>query len=135
MNRTTVFTYQLLTGISDTATGTLLIVAPALTLRMLHLRASTGALVYLSFVGAFVFSVGLACLYGALLVYREKDRARLEMVWLLTAFSRASVAVFLMYAIAAAHLAAGWLTVAAFDASCVVIQTVGLRKNWAAYAR
>lgn len=134
MNRSTVFAYQLLTGISDASTGVLLVVAPAFTLRMLHLSASAGALVYISFVGAFVFSVGLACLYGALLVHREGNKARLEMVWLLTAFSRASVAVFLMAAIAAEHLAAGWLTVAAFDAICVLVQAVGLRKNWLAYA-
>jgi hypothetical protein len=135
MNRATVFAYQLLTGISDTSTGAMLVIAPEFTLRMLGLRASSGALVYLSFVGAFVFSVGLCCLYGALLVHRQEAQARLEMVWLLTAFPRASVAVFLMDAIAVDHLAAGWLTVAAFDAICVVIQAIGLRKNWLAYAR
>ena len=94
MSRSMVFTYQLLTGISDSSTGVLLVVAPALTLHMLDLSARSGALVYLSFVGAFVFSVGLACLYGALLAHRGDNKARLEMVWLLTAFTRASVALF-----------------------------------------
>ena len=134
MNRSMVFTYQLLTGISDSSTGVLLVVAPALTLHMLGLRSNPGALVYISFVGAFVFSVGLACLYGAILAYRGHDKARLEMVWLLTAFTRASVALFLINQIAVGHLAVEWLTVAAFDAACVVVQALGLREDWLAYA-
>jgi hypothetical protein len=134
MNRSMAFAYQLVTGLSDTSTGILLVVAPAFTLRMLGLQASSGALVYLSFVGAFVFSVGLACLYGARLAYRGDDKVKLEIVWLLTAFTRASVAVFLIVQIAAGQLAAGWLTVALFDAACVVIRAVGLHEDWLAYA-
>ncbi len=134
MNRSMVFAYQLLTGISDSSTGVLLVVAPALTLHMLDLRASPGAFVYLSFVGAFVFSVGLACLYGALLAHRGDNKARLEMVWLLTAFTRASVALFLIEQIAVGHLAIEWFTIAAFDGACVVIQAIGLHEDWLAYA-
>jgi hypothetical protein len=134
MNRSMVFAYQLLTGISDASTGTLLVVAPDLTLHMLGLRVGSGALVYLSFVGAFVFSVGLACLYGARLAYRDGNKTRLEMVWLLTAFTRASVAVFLVFQIVAGRLAFEWISVAAFDAACVAIQAVGLHEDWLAYA-
>ena len=57
--------YQLITGASDTATGALLIFAPALTLRLMHLQAGGDALPFLSYVGVFVLSVGIACLYGA----------------------------------------------------------------------
>ncbi len=134
MNRSIVFAYQLLTGISDSFTGILLVVAPALTLHMLDLRVNSAALVYLSFVGAFVFSVGLACLYGALLAHRGDHKARLEMVWLLTAFTRTSVALFLIEQIAVGHLAVEWVTIAAFDGACVVIQAIGLHEDWLAYA-
>ena len=134
MNRSMVFAYQLLTGISDSSTGILLVVAPAFTLRMLELRANSAALVYLSFVGAFVFSVGLACLYGALLARRGGNKAQLEMVWLLTAFTRTSVALFLIEQIVVGHLAVEWLTIAAFDGSCVLIQAIGLHEDWLAYA-
>jgi hypothetical protein len=134
MNRSMVFGYQLLTGLSDSSTGGLLVVAPALTLHMLRLHANSGALVYLSFVGAFVFSVGLACLYGAILARRGEYKERLEMVWLLTAFTRASVAIFLLGQIAIGQLAIEWMTVAVFDGACVVVQAVGLHEGWLAYA-
>lgn len=130
MTRPILVGYQLLTGISDTLTGALLIIAPALTLRMMSLSAPSDALVYVSFVGAFVFSVGLACLYGALLAYRASCRSRLEVVWLLTAIARASVAFFVIGQVVAGALQPGWLTVAATDGVCVLIQAIGLRRGW-----
>ena len=134
MNRPILLGYQLLIGVSDTATGILLVVAPAFTASLMHLHVPVDALPYFSFVGAFVLSVGLACLYGAYLTYRGGCRSRLEVVWLLTAITRASVAVFLVAQITANALEAGWLTVAAFDGACVVIQAIGLRKGWLADA-
>ncbi|MGB6728955.1 MAG: hypothetical protein WBE74_23885 [Terracidiphilus sp.] len=132
MNRPILLGYQLLIAFSDTTTGALLMVAPAFTLRLMGLRAPSDSLVYVSFIGAFVLSVGLACLYGALLVYRGGCRGRLEIVWLLTAFTRASVAIFVMGQFLASTLATGWLTVAAADGACVLIQAIGLRKGWLA---
>ena len=132
MSRRILIAYQLLIGVSDTATGALLIVAPALTLRLMGLHAPTGALPYLSFIGAFVFSVGLACLYGAFLMRCDTEKARLEMVWLLTAFSRAAVSIFVFQQVISGALEAGWLTVALSDGTMVVIQAVGLRRGWLA---
>jgi hypothetical protein len=132
MTRPILLTYQLLIGISDTLTGALLIVAPAVTLHVMHLQAPSDALPYLSFVGAFVFSVGLACLYGAMLLAFKGNRRSLETVWLLTAFTRASVAIFVSAQIMAHSLEAGWMTVALSDGACVVIQAIGLRKCWLA---
>jgi hypothetical protein len=57
MKRPLLVGYQLLIGLSDTLTGALLIVAPALTLRMMLLQAPSDALIYISFMGAFVFAV------------------------------------------------------------------------------
>ncbi|HEX4756555.1 MAG TPA: hypothetical protein VH308_01185 [Terracidiphilus sp.] len=130
MNRPILFAYQLLTGFSDTTTGALLLVVPELTLRMMHLSAPPEALIYISFIGAFVLSVGLSCIYGAFLVYRGGGRARLEVIWLLTALTRASVAIFVAGQIMAGALEAGWLTVAAVDGACVLIQAMGLRNGW-----
>ncbi len=132
MSRRILIGYQLLIGLSDTATGALLIVAPALTLRLMGLHAPSDALPFLSFIGAFVFSVGLACLYGAFLMRCDTEKARLEMVWLLTAFSRAAVAVFVFQQVISGALEAGWLTVALSDGTMVVIQAIGLRRGWLA---
>ena len=134
MNRRILIGYQLLTGVSDASTGALLLVAPAFALRLMHLQAPSDALIYNSFIGAFVFSVGIACLYGAYLALHRGCRTRLEMVWLLTALTRASVAVFVVGQVLMNTLEAGWLTVAVADGACVLIQAVGLRKGWLAGA-
>jgi hypothetical protein len=133
MTRRILIAYQLLTGISDTSTGALLIVAPALTLRLMSLDAPANALVYVSFIGAFVFSVGLACLYGARLAYRASCLPKLEVVWLLTVLARASVASFVFAQVVNGALQPGWLSVAVTDGTCVVIQTIGLRRGWLAH--
>jgi hypothetical protein len=134
MNRSVLLGYQLLTGASDTATGALLMITPELTLRLLHLPASAAERIFPALVGAFVLSVGLSCLYGALVAYRGGTRKELETIWLLTAFSRASVAIFLFEQVLAGTLASGWLAVAGFDAACVLVQATGLRKGWLATA-
>jgi hypothetical protein len=132
MNRSILIGYQLLIGLSDTMTGALLIVAPAFTVRLMRLHASADALPFLSFIGAFVLSVGLACLYGALVTIRRGTPSNVEVVWLLTAITRASVAIFVGEQILTHELEAGWLSVTVSDGACVLIQAIGLRKGWLA---
>lgn len=132
MKRPVLIGYQLLIGFSDTMTGALLIIAPEFALRLMRLHAPVDALPFLSFIGAFVLSVGLSCLYGAFLIARGACTPRLEIVWLLTAFTRSGVAIFVVTQILACTLEVGWLTVAISDGACVVIQGIGLRKGWLA---
>jgi hypothetical protein len=134
MNRPILVGYQLLIGLSDTLTGTLLIIAPALTLGLMQLHVAANALPFISFVGAFVLSVGLACLYGAWLTYSKASATKIEVVWLLTAITRGSVAIFVVAQVLSGALEAGWLTVAVTDGACVLIQAVGLRKGWLRHA-
>ena len=122
--------YQLIAGMSDTSTGALLITAPLFTLRMMGLTVPRDATPFLSFIGSFVFAVGLAYLYGALLVRRTRGEARLEAVWIMTAIIRTSVAVFILAAVLNRSLAPGWLTIAIFDGVCALIQARGLRRGW-----
>jgi hypothetical protein len=129
-----IFAYQVLTGLSDASTGALLMIAPAFTLRLLGLHVPTDSLPFLSFIGAFVLSVGLSCLYGGYLIARCASAPRLEMVWLLTAFTRSGVAIFVVTQILMQTLEAGWVTVALSDGACVLIQAIGLRKGWLAHA-
>lgn len=130
MNRPILFTYQLAIGLSDTITGALLIIAPQCALRLMRLHVPVDALPFLSFIGAFVMSVGLACLYGALVIARRGSPCKLEVVWLLTAITRASVAIFVVAQILTQTIETGWLTVAITDGACVLIQAIGLRKGW-----
>ena len=132
MNRPILLGYQLLIGLSDAVTGALLIIAPEFALRLMGLHAPSDALPFLSFIGAFVLSVGLACLYGAWVMVRRGSPCKVEAVWLLTAITRASVAIFVVTQILAQTLEAGWLSVAISDSACVLIQAIGLRKGWLA---
>ena len=134
MKHTMLLAYQWLTGLSDTTAGGLLYVAPTFTLRMMGVHAPEDAGPYVAYIGAFVLSVGVGCLYGAHLVARRAPSERVEMIWLLTAFSRSAVAIYLLKGVFAGDLEPAWLPIAAFDATCVVIQCIGLRQRWLADA-
>lgn len=124
------FAYQLVAGVSDASTGVLLIAAPLFTLRMMGLSVPQDATPFLSFIGAFVLAVGLSYLYGAMLIRRVGGVQRIETVWVLTAIIRSSVAIFILAAVLNGSLAPGWLTIAAFDGICALIQASGLRGGW-----
>lgn len=122
--------YQLAAGLSEVFTGALLIIAPVFTIRLMGLTSSPEAASFLSLIGAFLLAVGLAYLYGVILVRRTGGTARLEAVWLLTAMIRSSVAIFILDEVLKGNLPAGWLVIALFDCICVVIQARGLRRGW-----
>ena len=124
--------YQIVAGFCDASTGALLLMAPAPTLRLMMLRAPDDALVYISFIGAFVLATGLAYLYGAYLVLRGRYANKMQVLWLLTALTRASVAIFVIGQVLSGALPMGWTSVAAADGACVLIQATGLRRGWLA---
>ena len=65
MNRPILIGYQLLIGLSDTLTGALLMIAPELTLRLMHLSASRRAASTSPSSEHLSSLSGLSCLYGA----------------------------------------------------------------------
>ena len=130
MKRRMLLGYQLLTGFSDSSTGVLLIFSPALTLQLMRLTAPSCSLSFLSYMGAFVLSVGIACLYGAYLVSRGGFTQKLEVVWLLTAVTRGLVTTFIVWKVMSGVLETGWLTVAISDGAFAFIQGIGLYRNW-----
>lgn len=130
MRRSLLLAYQLLTGLSDTSTGILLVFAPELTIRLMKLHVAAQALPFLSYIGVFVLSVGIACLYGGLLVREADVQERLEVVWLLTAITRGLVAIFIVVQVAAGALEPGWSTVAVTDGAFALLQFIGLARGW-----
>lgn len=130
MTRRILLFYQFFIGASDACTGALLIVTPDFTMRLMALHPPGDSLPFLSLVGAFVLSVGLSCLYGAMLTYRGAATERVEIVWLLTALTRAAVAIFVLQNVFSGALESGWLTVAISDGACVVFQAIGLQRRW-----
>jgi len=126
--------YQWLTGLSDTGTGILLYFAPLFTLRLMGVHAPTGAAPYISYIGAFVLSVGIACLYGARIITLGASSEKLEMIWLLTTFSRSAVAIYVVKCVLAGEFEPAWISVALFDGIIAGIQGFGLRKRWLSHA-
>jgi hypothetical protein len=130
MKRRLLFAYQVLIGLSDTSTGIMLLIAPAFTLRLMGLHPVLDTLPFIAYIGAFVLSVGLACFYGALLTIRPASASKLEVVWLLTAITRALVAIFVTAKVASGVLETGWLSVAISDGILALFQIIGLAKGW-----
>lgn len=124
--RRLLFGYQMLVGLSDASTGLLLIFKPALTMRLMGLQPAPDTLPFLSFIGAFVLSVGIACFYGASLASAPK----LEAVWLLTALTRGLVATFVAASILSGAMEPGWAKVGITDAALALVQAIGLQKGW-----
>jgi vacuolar-type H+-ATPase subunit I/STV1 len=124
------FTYQLLTGLSDTSTGFLLIFFPYLTLSLMKVHVVPNTALFLSYIGVFILSVGLACLYGAALTPPPALLQKLEVVWLLTAITRGLVAAFIVWKILSGLLEPGWAAVAISDGAFALLQGIGLWRGW-----
>lgn len=113
-------------GSMDALAGLLLVVAPGLVLRLLGINPpSSDALVFLSWIGAFVMGVGLS--YGMAL---GNCRGRGEAVWAFTALVRMLVAGFLVVSISRGVLESIWAVIALSDGVVAVVQIVILRKGW-----
>ena len=111
--------YAFAAGACDTATGVLLVTAPAFTLRLMGIGDVPDETVFLRFIGTFVGAVGLSYLLPLLPGTGDE---LLRPVLLITALSRACVGSFVLIAITASSLAAGWWVVAATDLVLAAVQ-------------
>lgn len=118
---------QRLVGAMDTLTGILLVLIPLQTLRLMGIGEAPQSPVFLSWVGTFVFSIGMSYF----LVGWDRDEPAMlagwRMQWKLTAIARMAVAIFVAVQIARAVLAPAWLSVAVADALVAALQILGLR--------
>lgn len=111
-------------GSMDAMTGVLLMVMPAWVVKVLMIPGvSEENLIFLSWIGAFVFGVGAS--YGLGLVGED----RRIVVWKMTALVRYSVAVFLLIACGMGRLPWQWLVVAVSDAVVASVQLGWLWMN------
>jgi len=122
--------YQWLAGSCDTATGALLVFAPAWTLKLMGVQQLPQPVEFASFVGVFVLGVGLAYWYAARLPLNFKSAPRWQTVWALTALIRFLVAGFLTWQISFGRMEKAWITVAATDGALAVFQWTGLKCGW-----
>lgn len=119
-------TYQIAAGVCDSATGVALVLMPAMTLRLMGIQAERANLVWYSYIGAFVLSVGLSYFFPLL----DDSLAGWRMQWRISALARTLVAVFLVLKFSTGELQWQWLQVAATDGSFALIQWTGLWRRW-----
>lgn len=117
--------WSIAVGAMDALTGLLLIFAPLAVLGRLGIAPpSHDALVFLSWIGVFVMSVGLS--YAMAL----NRRGRGEAVWAFTALVRMGVALFLIVNVLSGVLPPAWLLVGISDGLVALVQTLILWKGW-----
>ncbi len=119
--------FAIAAGACDTTTGVLLVAAPELTLRMMHVRRAPAEPVFTSFIGAFVLGVGLSYLLPFALDAARLDE-RLSGTFFATTLVRASIALFTGVAAATGRLEPAWATVAASDLLVAAVQIAILAK-------
>jgi len=117
--------WSLAVGGMDACTGLLLVFAPAQTLRLMQVpEVAPAALIFLSWMGVFIGSVGLS--YALVL----KGSREAETVWTFTTVVRLAVAFFLVVEICSGKLPSAWLLVALTDGVVALGQWAVLRAGW-----
>ena len=123
--------YQLAAGACDTITGILLLAAPQFTLKLMGVRQITeNSYIFISFIGAFVFSVGLTYLLFASSPSSDLQLGFARAAWLITAVERLCAGGFVMIAVLSRGLEPAWFSITLVDLSLAAFQLVGLRKKW-----
>jgi len=114
-------------GLMDSMSGLLLMLAPALALKLMMIPQAVEPPVMLSFVGAFVFGVGTSYLLALGLDGRYK---LLTPMLVFTMWMRVVVALFTGLAVFRGDLAWQWASVPVTDAGVALLQAVILWKGW-----
>ena len=123
MKKTTlVLAISILAGAADLMTGICLMLAPGFTLLMMGVDVDPASLVFIRYIGAFVFAVGSSYLAGILPAVRSADWSPLRMVWLLTAWIRLVICLFTSFSIMSGNLEPAWISVPLTDGLLALLQ-------------
>ena len=112
-----------LIGLCDALTGVGLLLVPTLILQILGTTVAPETLVFVQYIGVFVFAVGLSYFLpyfsGEQLCSRDE---RILYTWIVTAVIRICVASFVVVQLLLGGLGIYWLLVAVTDASLAAVQ-------------
>jgi len=122
--------YAWLAGLCDSATGVLLIGAPATALQLMGVADRPAEPVFLRWIGAFVGTIGLTYLYPLVGRDRRRRQARLRVVFEATTLIRSGIATFVALAIAGSLLSVDWWPVAVTDGVLALVQGLLLRGGY-----
>ncbi len=123
MNRLekTTLLYLVLAGCCDAISGVMLMADPVWTLKVMGVASSLAEPVYMQWIGAFVFSVGLSYFTP---FFRRDKWAMVRGLLIITLVVRVVIASFSGLSILRGALDPTWISVPLSDASMVVIQAV-----------
>ena len=124
MNKNHVITLWVagLAGAMDSLSGLMLVFFPGLSLGLMGVPQAYTDWIFVSFVGAFVFAVGVTYLYGLWSVRVGEAWAEVRTIWKMTAWIRSVVSLFTAISILAGFLSPHWLTVPVTDGLLAAFQ-------------
>ena len=122
--------FQIAAGACDTATGLLLLLSPRITLKLMGVNEIPTEPVLVSFIGAFVLSVGLCYLLFAQTPRSLPELAAARAAWLITGLQRLCVGCFVLIAVASKQMEPAWFSITIVDLSIAAFQLTGLRRKW-----
>lgn len=116
------------TGLMDALTGICLIALPAVTLRLMGVTPGTD-LVFVSYIGVFVFAVGASHFFAGPFPATAVARERWKTIWKISILARLSVGVFVLVQIMQGTLESAWISVTATDFSVAFILLIFLQRR------
>ncbi|MGZ8898548.1 MAG: hypothetical protein ACXW3Z_00485 [Limisphaerales bacterium] len=122
--------YQFAVGTCDTLTGVLLLIVPQFALKLMGVTQAPAEPVFISFIGAFVLSVGLTYLVFAGSPRSESELGAARAAWLITGLGRLCAGTFVLLAITAGRMELPWISITVVDLSIGGFQLIGLRRQW-----
>jgi hypothetical protein len=121
----------LFAGLMDTASGSLLTLWPQLALKLMGVApVAAEALVFVRFIGAFVFSVGCLYLFALFPVITANRWGWMSGVFAATAWVRAVICIFTTFAILFGALSLSWWSVPVSDGLLALLQVWIIGKGW-----
>jgi hypothetical protein len=118
-------------GLMDSSSGLLLMFAPALALKLMVVPVpSAEALVFVRFVGAFVFAVGMVYLAAFARQFLCADHAFVRYTLVATGWIRLNVCLFSGTMILLGSLSWQWATVPVTDGALALIQFALVAAGW-----
>ncbi len=122
--------YNLFAGLLDSLTGFLLVCSPVFVLSMLGINEPSNSLVFIRYIGVFVFSTGASYFISFAEKYLNTQGLILSIViWHITCLTRILVALFIVTQVLWGELSTPWLLVGASDLSIALFQIYLIQIN------
>jgi len=122
--------YNLFAGLLDGLTGIILVFNPVFILSILGISAAPDSIIFIKYVGVFVFSTGASYFFSFAEKYFKIPSLNLSiLIWHITSLTRISVSIFVFIKVFQVELSMPWLLVGLSDLSLAVFQIYLIQLN------